>query len=618
MKLIDDYYNPENMSADTKERSEIETHDTWNLKDIYESDEQWMLEKEKFKSNFHKISEFKGKLSSSSLDLLNCLELKSELTQELIKLYSYANLKSDEDTRNTKYRAMQQEINQIATEFGSIISFIDPEILKIKNSVIEDWLEKETGLSLFKFYLNNLKRVKKHTLSDKEEKILAEASLIADAPHNIFKVFSNADFQYPQAQLSSGKVVKIDLPGYNKYRTLKNRDDRKVVFDTFWGRIREYQGTFGEQLNANIKKDIFFARARKYKSSLHSSLNENNIPVDVYHSLIANVKNNLNAFKRYLNIKRRMLNVKRLEYYDIYAPVVAEVDLEYNFEEAKKLVLESSAYLGDEYQSRVRKALDERWIDIYPNVGKRSGAYSSGDIYDVHPYILLNYNGQYNDVSTLAHELGHAMHSYYSNLKQPFPTAGYSIFVAEVASTINEVMLIHTVLNKVKDENVKLSLLMNHLDGFKGTLFRQTQFAEFEFMIHQRAESGIPMTGEDYTHLYGELLKHYYGHEDGVCNIDDVYAVEWAYIPHFYYNYYVYQYATSFTATMMLSEKILTGEPGAVNDYLNFISSGGSDYPINILKNTEIDMTTSEPFEYTMRSMNRILDEIEEILNKHG
>jgi oligoendopeptidase F len=361
---------------------------------------------------------------------------------------------------------------------------------------------------------------------------------------------------------------------------------------------------------------MFYARTRGYNSSLESALDKNNIPAQVYSALIENVNNNLDSFHRYLNLKERMLGVDTLKYSDVYAPVVKGIDLNYTFEEAKKLVTDAAKPLGKSYVAVVKKALADRWVDVYPTPGKRAGAYSNGSAYDVHPYILLNYNGQYDDLSTLAHELGHALHSCYSNKNQPYPTADYSIFVAEVASTFCEALLIDKMLKDIKDDDIRLSLLMNYLDGIKGTVFRQTQFAEFELLIHQKAERGEPLTGDILSQLYGDILKRYYGHDKGVCNIDELYNVEWAYVPHFYYNFYVYQYSTSFTASMALSEKVLNKEKGAVKKYIKFISAGGSEYPIDLLRQAGVDMTTAEPFNKTMTVMNRTMDEIEAILDR--
>ncbi len=359
---------------------------------------------------------------------------------------------------------------------------------------------------------------------------------------------------------------------------------------------------------------MFYARARGYGSCLQSSLDRNAIPVEVYQGLIANVNKNLGCFHRYLGIKKRMLGVDQLRYSDVYAPVVKDLQLHYTYDRAQQLVLDAVRPLGEDYVATVRQSFDRRWIDVYPTTGKRSGAYSNGSCYDVHPYILLNFNGQYDDVSTLAHELGHTMHSFYSNKVQPYPTADYSIFVAEVASTLNEALLIDRMLKTIQDDNTRLTLLMNRLDGIKGTVFRQTQFAEFELAIHQKAEAGEPLTAESLTRLYGDIARKYYGHDQGVCKVDDLYCLEWAFIPHFYMNFYVYQYATSFTASTTLSQQVLSGAPGAAKRYLDFLSSGGSEYPIPTLKKAGVDMLTSEPFDKTMAEMNRIMDQIEAIL----
>jgi len=367
-------------------------------------------------------------------------------------------------------------------------------------------------------------------------------------------------------------------------------------------------------LYGNVKKDIFYAGARNYNSSLERALDANNIPVEVYHSLIENVNNNLETFHRYLNIKKRMLGVDTLKYSDLYAPTVKGVNMQYTFNEAREIVLDAVKPLGEEYVMVVNRAFDERWIDVYPSTGKSSGAYSSGNAYDVHPYILLNYNEQYEDVSTLAHEIGHTMHSYFSNKYQPYPTADYSIFVAEVASTFNEALLMNKMLSDIEDDDNRLSLLMSYLDGFKSTLIRQTQFAEFELKIHETVEKGTPLTGDLLTGIYSEILKKYYGHDQGVCYIDDLVTMEWAFIPHFYLNFYVYQYATSYTASLALAEKVLNNEEGAKERYLKFLSAGNSEYPIDVLRTAGVDMTTPEPFDQTMDAINKIMDEIEKIL----
>ncbi len=602
--------------SQSRERSEIAIEDKWKLEDLYPSDNAWNKAKQEVVAQFDAVTKYKGKLASSASTLLECLELDSRISKEFGRLYCYASMKSDEDTGNSKYLGFKQEMQQLGTDYNSKSSFIKPEIAKLDKKQIDEFMKKQPGLKIYKMALYDILRMKPHTLSESEEKIVAEAGLLADGPSSIYTVFSNAELPYPEIKLSDGTMAKLTKAGYSRYRAVQNREDREAVFEAFWGAFDKFKGTFGTELYAEVKKNMFYARARNYKSSLHSALDRNNIPTEVYMALIENVNDNLDSFHRYLKLKKQMLGVDTLKYSDVYAPVVKGVDLEYTYDEAKKLVLEAMKPLGDDYCRVVAKAFEKRWIDVYPSPGKRSGAYSNGGAYDVHPYILLNYNDQYEDVSTLAHELGHTMQSYYSNKNQPYPTADYPIFVAEVASTFNEALLIEKMLKKIKDDDTKLSLLMNYLDGIKGTVFRQTQFAEFELRMHEMAERGEPLTGDVLTKLYGDILKRYYGHDKGICHIDELYTVEWAYIPHFYYDFYVYQYSTSFTASTALAEQVLSKEQGAVKNYIDFISAGGSDYPIDLLKKAGVDMTSAEPFNKTMVAMNRTMDEIEAILAK--
>ena len=602
--------------SQTRERTGVRVKDTWNLQDIYASDKLWNDNKEKLAAQFDKVLTYKGKLASSASQLLACLEFNSHISKEIDRLYSYASMKSDEDRRNSKYLGMQQQLEQLITDYRSKASFIEPEIARMDEEKIDDFIAKEPTLKIFQMYLYDIQRTKAHRLSEKEEKILAEASLLADGPSSIYMIFSDAELPYPEVKLSDGAIAKLNKAGYARYRAAPNRDDRETVFQAFWSTFNNFKRTFGVQLYSNMKRDMFYARTRHYNSSLESALDKDNIPTEVYFTLIENVNNNLDSFHRYLNLKRRMLGVDKLKYSDLYAPVVKGIDLEYTFEEAKELVLDSVKPLGKDYAQVVKQGFNERWIDVYPTAGKRAGAYSNGSAYDVHPYILLNYNGRYDDVSTLAHELGHTMHSHYSNKNQPYPTADYSIFVAEVASTFNEALLINKMLSEIKDDDIRLSFLMDYLEGLRQTVFRQTQFAEFELRIHEIAERGEPLTGDVLSKLYGDILKKYYGHDKGICYVDEIYTVEWAYVPHFYYNFYVYQYATSFTASTALVEKVLNNENRAVEKYIEFLSSGGSDYPINLLKKAGVDMTTPEPFNKTMAAMNRTIDEIERILEK--
>ncbi len=604
------------LHAQTRERADIAQEDTWKLEDIYESDEAWAAAKDHVAARFDEILAFQGTLADSPSQLLACLKLNSEIGKELSRLFSYASMKSDQDTRDSKYQGNKQMLRQLRTEYGSKASFVTPEIASMDKEKIDAFIQQEPGLEIYRMPLNDILRTKAHQRSASEEKILAETGLMASAPSSIFSIFANAEMPFAEVTLSDGTTVTLNQASYAKHRAAPNREDREAVFAAFFGTFDKFKQTFGAQLGAQVNKDMFYTRVRSYDSCLHRALDANNIPVDVYHALIENVNENLDSFHRYLRLKERMLGVDQLKYSDVYAPVVDKVELEYSYDEAVQLVLESLAPMGQDYVDVVRQATEQRWIDVYPTPGKRYGAYCNGSCYDVHPYMLLNYNGQYNDVSTLTHELGHAMHSYYSNKAQPYATADYSIFVAEVASTLNEALLIDKTLTKIDDDDIKLSLLMSYLDGFKGTVFRQTQFAEFELAIHQKAENGEPLTGDTLTEIYGDILRRYYGHDQGTCDINDLYCVEWAYVPHFYYNFYVYQYATSFTASTALSETILSGEEDAVERTIEFLSAGGSDYPIPILKKVGVDMMTRDPFDKTIAVMNRVMDQIEEILDR--
>jgi oligoendopeptidase F len=601
------------VAAQERERAKIPDQFTWDLTKIYPSDDAWRQAKDALTAEIPSLAKFKGKLGSSAAQLADALDLSSRLSKELSRAYVYASMMSDQDTRVSKYQGMQQEMVQVAANFGAEAAFVEPEILKVEPATIAQFIAQEPRLKIYRLYVDDIQRRRAHTGTDAEERLLASASVITSGPSNIYGIFSDADFPYPSVTLSDGKTVKLDNAAFNVYRALPNRDDRQRVMSAFFNSLGKFRGTFGATLNAQVQADVFYARSRKYSSALESSLDAANIPTSVYVRLIEGVNRHLPVFHRYLKLRQRMLKLPELHYYDLYAPLVASVDLTYSAEEAQKHVLEALAPLGPEYAAGAKRAFTERWIDLYPNEGKRAGAYSNGGAYDVHPYMLLNYNGKYTDVSTLAHELGHTMQSYFSNKMQPYPTANYPIFVAEVASTFNEALLIDHMLKKVTDNPTKLSLLGNYLENIKGTVFRQTQFAEFELRMHESVEKGQPLTGEALDTLYGDITKKYYGQDKGLCIVDDYIAHEWAFIPHFYRNFYVFQYATSFTASSALSEKALA-DPAATKRYLAFLGAGGSKYPIDLLKDAGIDMTTDEPLELTMKKMNRVMDEMEKLL----
>jgi oligoendopeptidase F len=600
--------------AQERDRSKIPDQYKWDLTAIYPSDQAWRTAKEQFVAELPKIRELQGTLASSPKHLADALELSSRLEKELNRLFVYAGLISDQDTRVSAYQAMKQEMLQLGARFGAETAFIEPEILKIDKATVDRFVAEEPRLKVYRQYLDDIQRRRAHTLNDAEEKILAGAGVMAGAPASIFGIFADADFPYPTVVLSDGKSVKLDKAAFSLYRAGSSREDRQKVMAAFFGALGAYSGTYGSLLNAKVQGATFYARSHKYGSVLEASLDSANIPTSVYMRLIDGVNKNLPTFHRYLKLRKRMMGLQELHYYDLYAPLVQSVDLKYGVEEAQRNILAALAPLGPEYAAGAKRAFSERWIDLYPSTGKTSGAYSAGDAYDVHPYMLLNYNGKYDDMSTLAHELGHTMHSYFSNKTQPYPTASYPIFVAEVASTFNEALLIDSMLKTIKDNATRMSLLGSYLENIKGTVFRQTQFAEFELRAHEMVEKGEPLTGQALTKLYGEIVKKYYGHDQGVCIVDDYVANEWSYIPHFYSDYYVFQYATSFTASSALSEKVLAGEPGATQRYLKFISSGKSKYPIDLLKEAGVDMTTDEPLELTIKKMNHVMDEMDKLL----
>jgi oligoendopeptidase F len=586
----------------------------WNLSDLYPDDGAWRAAKRSLVAEIPSITRFSGRLGESAATLHACFALIARLSKEFLRLSTYAQLGSDADTRVADRLAMAQEMSQIGADLGVAASFVDPELLALGRKVIEPFLSADPQLAEFRHSIDNVLRRQEHTGTTGEEKILADAALIADAPDSVFNVFTNADFPYPSITLADGNTVRLDKAGFSLHRQSRHRPDREKIFAAYFTALAGYQRTFGAQLYGAVKRDLFYARARKYASCLAAALDGNNVPVDVYTALIRNVRENLPTFHRYLRLRATMLGVDQLRYHDLYAPAVADVDLTYTFEEARDLVLRSLAPLGEAYVAVAGRAFAERWFDVYPATGKTSGAYSNGSAYDVHPYMLLNFNGKYDDVSTLTHELGHTMHSFLANSAQPFSTSQYAIFVAEVASTFNEALLMEHMLRVEQDDAVRLSLLMHYLDEIRGTLYRQTQFAEFELRMHEMAERGETLTGESLSALYGSLTREYYGHDAGVCLVDEGVQHEWMNVPHFYYTFYVFQYATSLTASAALSEQVLSGGPNDRERYLSLLAAGGADYPVTLLRTAGVDMTTPEPFRRMMGKMHRLMDEIERIL----
>lgn len=609
------------VNALSAERSSIPEKYQWKLTDIYPTEADWDRAKEDLQKRIPEMASFQGRLGESAGTLYAALSTLSELDKELSRLLSYASMRYDQDTRVAASLERLQAGEQVAAQFGAAVSYVRPEILTLDPARVEAFVKEEPRLQDYKPYLDNILRMRDHTLSPAEEQVVARAlGQMGGTADAVYGIFTNADLPYPEVELTNGEKVRMDAAAYTKYRAAANREDRIRVFKAFWGKYAEFKRTLGTTLYSAVKAHIFTKDVRKYDSCLQASLDRNNIPVAVYDQLIADVHKNLPVLHRYLRLRQRMMGLDQLRYEDLYAPIVSKVDLSYTPEEAMKLTLDACAPLGPDYVAALKKGYESGWVDFMPSTGKRSGAYSNGSVYDVHPFQLLNFMGAYEDVSTLAHESGHSMHSYLSNKNQPYITADYSIFVAEVASTLNENLLLHHMLQNTRDDAVRLYLLGSALDNMRQTLFRQTLFAEFEKTIHDMAERGETLSGDNLSALYLKLLREYYGHDQGVCAVDDLYGVEWAYIPHFYYNFYVYQYATSLTASTYIADNIRREAQGkkpstrARDAYLKMLSSGSSKYPIELLKDAGVDMTTSAPFDASMREMNRIMDEMEAIL----
>ncbi len=601
--------------AQERERSETPDRYKWNLAEIYPSNDAWRAAKDKVAADAPSLAQYRGKLGASASTLADALDRLYAIDKELSRVYVYASMLSDQDTRDATHQGMDQEMVQLASAFSAQAAYIEPEILRLPSGTTAKFIAAEPRLKTYRFYLEDIARRSPHTLSDSEEKILADVGPLAGSASNIYNILSNADFPYPTITLSDGRSFKVNQAGYNEVRASANRQDREKGMAAFFNALGGFSRTLGTTMNSSLQKAQFFAKTRKYGSSLESALGGPNIPVSVYTRLVDGVNANLGSFHRYLQLRKRMMGISELHYYDLYAPLVASVDLKYTPEESQQHILTAMAPLGSEYLTVLKRAFAERWIDVYPNPGKRSGAYSNGGAYDVHPYILMNFNGKYDDMSTMAHELGHTMHSYLSNKTQPYPLASYPTFVAEVASTFNESLLIDQMLKTIKDDNARLSILGSYLENIKGTVFRQTQFAEFELRMHEMAQKGQPITGEALAKLYLDITKRYYGHDKGVAIVDDYVANEWSFIPHFYRDFYVFQYATSFTASEALAAPVKAGNAEAIRKYLAFISAGGSKYPIDLLKDAGVDMTTDAPLNLTIKEMNRVMDQMEKILS---
>jgi oligoendopeptidase F len=613
--------------AHATERKDVPDRYKWNLADLYPSEAAWTQAREAVERRLPELDRRRGKLGQSAGELLAALQLMFDLDREISRLSVYASSLSDEDVRAARPRQMKQETESLATSFAAASSWVRPEILTLDPAKVRAFVAQEPRLSPYRMYLDETLRRRPHTLGAAEERVAAEAGEMERAGGDVHGVLSDADLPYPTIKLSTGASVRLDPAAFTLHRQAPVRADRDKVFAAFFGALKIYERTMGTTLAATVKSHLFEKRVRRFDSTLQAALFADNIPPAVYKQLLADVHRSLPTLHRYLRLRQRLLGEGALRYQDLYVPLVASVEMHFGPDEARAITLDALAPLGPDYVAALRKGFESRWTDYLPSTGKRSGAYSTG-VYGVHPYQLLNFNDRYEDLTTLAHESGHSMHTFLSYAAQPYPTADYPIFIAEVASTFNENLLIHHMLDRAQDDATRLFLLGNLLDGLRTTLFRQTQFAEFELAFHEQAERGEPLTGESLSALYLKIARDYYGHDQHVCQVDDLFAVEWAYVPHFYYGYYVYQYATSMIASTSLARAVREEARGAVagadahgptprrDAYRRMLSSGSSGYAIDLLKAAGVDMTTSAPFDAAIAEMNAAMDEMERILDR--
>lgn len=593
-----------------QKRSDVPVERTWRLEDIFATDDLWEEELNKLQNDLPKMKELQGTLHESAEQVYEVFTLQDELSERLGKLYTYAHMRYDQDTTNSFYQAMNAKADHVLTEAYSTMSFIVPELLSIDEERLKSFLDEKEELKLYEHTIERILRQKDHVLGEREEEILAEASDALSSSSQTFSMLNNADLKFPMIKDENGEEVELTHGRFITFMESKDRNVRKAAFQAMYDTYGKYKNTFASTLTGNLKANNFNAKVRKYKSAREAALYGNNIPEQVYENLVEAVNEKLPLLHRYLKLRKEVLGLDELHMYDIYTPLVTDVDMKVTYEEAQQYVLDSLQPLGEEYVNIVKQGFEDRWIDVEENVGKRSGAYSSG-AYGTNPYILLNWQDSVNDLYTLTHELGHSVHSYYTRKTQPYRYGNYSIFVAEVASTCNEALLNDYMLNHLKDEKQKLYLLNHFLEGFRGTVFRQTMFAEFEHDIHQRMQKGEALTADKLTEIYHELNKKYYG-ADVVS--DPEIGLEWARIPHFYYNYYVYQYATGYSAATSLAKQILEeGEP-AVERYTDFLKAGSSDYPIEVLKKAGVDMNSKQPISDALDVFEEKLKDLENLL----
>ena len=586
---------------------------TWDLTEIYPTEEAWDQARNEVLAKMESILARRGTMDDSAEALYETLALVSDTQKQAYRVYTYSSLKADEDLRVSETQERRQLSQAMLARMNEATSWMQPEILRVGEETINSFIAEDERLQRFAFELDNALRNAPHTLGDEAEATLAYFSQTFVAPNDIYGMVANSDIPWPTVKLSTGEEGVIDSQGYSRFRGSENREDRKLVFDTFWGKWEEYRNSVGAVLNSHLQTQTALAKARKYDSVLHRELFQDNLPPEVYYTLVEEVNAALPTLHRYFRLRAQMLGVEEMRYYDIYPPLVS-LDKEFDIETSKQITLDAMQVLGDDWVEMQKEAMDKRWMHVYPQRGKRSGAYMQPAAYDVHPFVLLNHNDDYESLSTLAHEWGHAMHTLYSKQAQPFDTAFYSTFIAEIPSTSLELILQDYMDKRAESDQERLYYLGSALEGLRGTFFRQTMFAEFELALYEAVERGEALSGESISEMYGEILKRYHGHDEGVVIIDDLYTNEWMFIPHFYYNMYVFQYATSQTAGTALYQNIVEEGEAGVENYKNLLRAGGSDYPYTLLTNAGVDLAKPGPYRAVVAKMNAIMDEMEAIL----
>lgn len=598
------------MASELLKRSEVKEADTWNVKDMYPTTEAWENELKIITGIVDKIASYEGNVTATAENLLAVLEHLASAGEKIEKAFNYAERLFDEDQTNTTHQAMSAKVYSLYAAMGSKTAFADPEIIAASDETLEAFYKELPALELYRKQIAEIRRMKEHCLSAEMEKLLAMTAEMSQTPADTFSILNNADLVFPEIEDENGEKVRITHGRYGQFLQSADRRVRKDAFENLYQTYKQFLNTSASLYCGNVKQQVFHAKARKYASSLECAVDANNVSSSVYHNLIDTVNKNLDKMHQYVSLRKKCLGVEELHMYDIYTPMIADVAKKISFEEAKETVLKALAPLGEDYVNKVKEGFENRWIDVYENQGKRSGAYSAG-AYGCHPYVLLNYNGTLDDMFTLAHEMGHSMHSNYSNEAQPYIYAGYKIFVAEVASTCNEILLMEYLLKNTTDKKERAYLLNHYLDSFKGTVYRQTQFAEYEMLTNKMYEDGESLTADNLSSVYLELNKKYYGSD---IISDDQIAYEWARIPHFYYNFYVYQYATSYCAAFSVAHKILEEGTPAVERYKKFLSGGCSMAPVELLKIAGVNLETPAPIQDALNAFGEIIKEMETLV----